>query len=97
MTPEECHLWYDFFKKLPVTVNRQKMIGEYIVNFYIHSALLVIELDGRQHRSMEHRQKDMIRDAYLTSLGITVLRYDNRKIREHFNLVCDDISSHLRL
>ncbi len=24
MTPEERHLWYDFLKKLPITVNRQK-------------------------------------------------------------------------
>ena len=33
MTPEEKHLWYDFLKLLPVTVNRQKMIGNYIVDF----------------------------------------------------------------
>ena len=38
MTPEEKHLWYDFLKKLPVTVNRQKNIGNYIVDFYIPSA-----------------------------------------------------------
>jgi len=33
MTPEEKHLWYDFLKKLPVTVNRQKVIDNYIVDF----------------------------------------------------------------
>ena len=43
MTPEENHLWYDFLKKLPCTVNRQKNIGNYIVDFYIPSARLVIE------------------------------------------------------
>ena len=31
MTPEEKHLWYDFLKRLPVTVNRQKNIGNYVV------------------------------------------------------------------
>ena len=49
MTPEEKHLWYDFLKKLPITVNRQKSIGNYIVDFYISSADLVIEIDGAQH------------------------------------------------
>ena len=33
MTKEEKHLWYDFLKNLPVTVNRQKNIGNYIVDF----------------------------------------------------------------
>ena len=54
MTPEEKHLWYDFLKKLPVTVNRQKNIGNYIVDFYIPSARLVIELDGIQQIGRAH-------------------------------------------
>ena len=45
MTPEEKHLWYDFLKRLPVTVNRQKNIGNYIVDFYISSFSIVIEID----------------------------------------------------
>ena len=35
MTDEEKHLWYDFLKKLPITVNRQKNIDNYIVDFFI--------------------------------------------------------------
>ena len=49
MTKEERHLWYDFLKTLPETVNRQKVIGPCIVDFYCASAGLVIELDGSQH------------------------------------------------
>ena len=30
MTKEEKHLWYDFLKKLPLTVHRQKVLGYYI-------------------------------------------------------------------
>ncbi len=96
MTPEERHLWYDFLKQLPTTVNRQKMIGEYIVDFYIHSAKLVIEIDGKQHCTVKHKQSDDARDAYLLKLGITVLRYSNERIRNHFNLVCDEILMHLQ-
>ena len=46
MTKEERHLWYDFLKKLPITIQRQKVIGQYIVDFYCASAKLVIEIDG---------------------------------------------------
>ena len=49
MTKEERHLWYDCLKLLPVTVHRQKILGNYIVDFYIASAKMVIELDGSQH------------------------------------------------
>ncbi len=34
MTKEERHLWYDFLKGLPVGFKRQKVIGNYIVDFY---------------------------------------------------------------
>ena len=37
MTGEERHLWYDFLKDLPLSVNRQKVLGRYIVDFFIAS------------------------------------------------------------
>ena len=91
MTKEEKHLWYDFLKQLPVTVNRQKIIGNYIVDFYIDSAKIIIELDGSQHYSEEGEEKDIIRDSYFKRIGIKVLRYTNRQINERFKDVCDDI------
>jgi very-short-patch-repair endonuclease len=54
MTKEEKHLWYDFLKSLPVTIQRQKVIGKYIVDFYCASAKLVIEIDGSQHYDKKH-------------------------------------------
>ena len=95
MTPEEKHLWYDFLKRLPVTVNRQKNIGNYIVDFYISSACVVIEIDGRQHKLTEHREADKERDDDLRLLGNTVLRYSNEDIHERFNAVCQDILKHI--
>lgn len=97
MTPEERRLWYDFLKSLPITVNRQKMIGNYIIDFYIHSRKIAIELDGIQHYSAEHIKKDKLRDEYLSGLGITVLRYNNDTVRNNFNFVCEDILKHLSL
>ena len=95
MTPEERHLWYDFLKKLPVTIHRQKVIGSYIVDFYCASAALVIELDGSQHRKEQGIHDDKIRDDYLNSLGILVLRYSNETIHKNFYGVCADIQRHI--
>ena len=95
MTKEERHLWYDFLKALPLTVHRQKVIGHYIVDFYIAKAKLVIELDGSQHYEKAGIEADKIRDAYLQSLGLQVLRYANSDVNRNFQGVCMDILNHL--
>ena len=97
MTKEERRLWYDFLKHLPVTVNRQKVIGPYIVEFYCASAGLVIELDGSQHYEDEGAASDRERDHVLSLLGITVVRYSNDDINRNFDGVCEDILRRLEL
>ena len=97
MTKEERHLWYDYLKLLPITVRRQKVIGTYIVDFYIAEAKLVIELDGSQHYEEAGQEKDMQRDAYFESLGLTVLRVPNNAVTENFRGVCEKITQLLDL
>ena len=91
MTKEERHLWYDFLKTLPVTVNRQKVIGNYIVDFYIATSKIVIEIDGSQHYEDSGIENDAKRDTFLNNLGIKVLRYSNLDINQKFENVCEDI------
>ena len=91
MTREERHLWYDFLKTLPITVNRQRVIGSYIVDFYVSAAKIVIELDGSQHFEDYAQTQDRQRDSFLKSLGITILRYSNYDINNRFDSVCQDI------
>ena len=95
MTKEERHLWYDFLKDLPIMVHRQKIIGNYIVDFYIAEAKLVIELDGSQHFEEEGQKMDESRDAFLKSQGLTILRYANSDINQNFQGVCQDIWNHI--
>ena len=95
MTKEERHLWYDFLKVLPCMVHRQKVIGNYIVDFYIAEARLAIELDGSQHYKIQGKQADELRDAYLQSMGLTVLRYSNADVNQRFDSVCVDIWNRL--
>ena len=95
MTKEERHLWYDCLKDLPATINRQKVIGNYIVDFYCAEKKIVIELDGSQHFEDKGIEYDTKRDAYLKSLGLTVLRYSNYDVNTNFYGVCTDIATKL--
>ena len=96
MTPEEKHLWYDFFKISGLSVKRQKIIGQYIVDFCIPEANLIIELDGSQHYEPDSKKYDQKRDEFLCSLGYTVLRYTNLDIKNNFEGVCQDILKNFR-
>ena len=95
MTPEERHLWFDFLKGLPITFNRQKVIGNFVVDFYSAEARIVIEIDGSQHLYGEGKEKDIERDTLLKELGIIVLRYTNFDIHDNFRGVCTDILKHI--
>ena len=97
MTPEEKHLWYDFLKRLPLTVRRQHPIENYIVDFYIAEKKIVIEIDGRQHLLPEHKEADEQRDTVLAAWGISVLRYSNDAVRNRFHTVTKDILQKLEL
>mgnify|MGYP002621064735 FL=1 len=97
MTPQERRLWYDFLKTLPVTIHRQKVIGNYIVDFYCASAKLAIELDGSQHYEEAGAASDRERDGALQKFGITVARYSNEDVNRNFDGVCCDILKRLNL
>ena len=75
MTPEEKHLWYDFLKRLPLNVRRQHNIEDYIVDFYIAEKKIVIEIDGIQHTSPEHKRADEVRDMALARWNISRQKY----------------------
>jgi very-short-patch-repair endonuclease len=91
MTKEERHLWYDFLKSMPMTFQRQKVIGGYIVDFFCASTKLVIELDGSQHFEDTRAAADKIRDDYLQGLGLKIKRYSNADVNQRFGSVCSDI------
>ena len=96
MTQQERHLWYDFLRACPVQFRRQKQFGPYIADFYCADAKLVVELDGSQHYEVEGIASDQDRDAYLSSLGLQVLRYSNTDVSRSFSSVCEDIMKYLK-
>lgn len=74
---------------------RQKIIEEYIVDFYCPKANLVIELDGSQHYSEIGKGKDKLRDGVLEKMGLKVLRFSDRDVFENLNGVMECIWNHL--
>jgi very-short-patch-repair endonuclease len=82
MTDAERLLWSRIRRKQlkDCQFYRQKIIGNYIVDFYCPKSNLIIELDGGQHYSDEGMRKDKIRDNYLENLGLTVLRFSDRDV-----------------
>ena len=91
MTPWERKLWYEYLRSYPVRFQRQKAIGNYIVDFYCAKARLVVELDGGGHYTPEQTQKDNLRTKELEAMNLKVLRICNLDIDRNFRGVCDYI------
>ena len=91
MTPWERKLWYEYLRYYPIRFQRQKAIGEYIVDFYCAKAKLVIELDGGGHYEAIQQQKDVQRAKNLENMGLRVVRVCNRDINANFRGVCEYI------
>ena len=61
-------MWYDF--------DRQRPIGNYIVDFFCKDLLVAIEIDGITHTEEAIATKDKLRQKELEFLGVTFLRFD---------------------
>jgi len=95
MTDAEKLLWSKIRGKQlsGFQVYRQKPIGRFVVDFYCPNANLVIELDVGQHYSEEMRGRDGLRDNYMRSLGLRVLRFSDREVLENLTAVLEKIWS----
>lgn len=91
MTPWERKLWYEFLRYYPIRFQRQKAIGNYIVDFYCAKARLVIELDGGGHYTAEQIRKDNLRTKELEQMDLRVIRVCNIDVDKNFYGVCEFI------
>jgi very-short-patch-repair endonuclease len=75
--------------------DRQKVIGNYIVDFYCADRQTVIELDGSSHD--DKVEYDRQREQYLTALGLQVLHFTARDVLRNLAGVLDGLRQHPRL
>jgi very-short-patch-repair endonuclease len=72
-----------FFHK--IDFDRQRIIGNYIVDFYVKALGLVVEIDGSSH---DYKQAyDAARQAYLESFGLKVFRCTDFDVKKNINAV----------
>ncbi len=93
MTEAECLLWSKLRRKQikGLQFYRQKVIENYIVDFYCHRSKLVIEIDGGQHFTKKGQESDQSRDTYLKNLGLQVLRFNNHDVLQNIKVIVDEI------
>ena len=92
-TLAEVLLWAQLNKKQRsgYKFNRQKPIGNYIVDFYCSELNLVIEIDGESHYNKEVHDKR--RQLYLESLGLRVIRFDDDQVKQDMDGVLSTLDS----
>ena len=94
LTLGEQKLWSELceFRKLyGLHVRKQAPIGPFIVDFAIHAAKLVIEVDGEHHFEPEQQAYDARRDAWLKKEGYRVLRFTTGDLDEAFEGCVEEI------
>ena len=65
--------------------NRQKPLGNYIVDFYCKALNLVIEIDGSSHDNKY--EQDLHRQKELEDLGLRILRFKDLEVKRDMNNV----------
>lgn len=95
-TPWERKLWFYFLKDYEIRFQRQKVVGDFIVEFYCHKAKLIIELDGNGHFSEKQADYDYRRTVLLEKYNLKVLRFTNLEVDKEFYEVCDVIDKEVK-
>ncbi len=78
MTFSEVKLWNGIKngKMMDYDFDRQKPIGNYIVDFFCKDLCLALEIDGITHEGEMATVKDRIRQKELEEYGISFLRFN---------------------
>ncbi|MFY8129354.1 MAG: endonuclease domain-containing protein [Chitinophagaceae bacterium] len=73
-----------------IDFDRQRVIGNYIVDFYVKSLGLVVEIDGVSHEGkIEYDQE---RQAFLEQLGLKVFRVTDAEVKKVILDVMDNLA-----
>jgi len=93
MTDAERLLWSRLRRKQlkDCQFYRQRIIGNYIVDFYCPKAKLIIEVDGSQHYSEEGNRKDKAREGYFKKGGMKILRIPDTEVLNNLEGVVEKI------
>ncbi|MFK7779930.1 MAG: endonuclease domain-containing protein [Candidatus Gracilibacteria bacterium] len=92
MTKPEQIIRFNYLKNLNLRVLKQRPIGNFIVDFYIPSKMIVIEIDGDSHYTDNGLIYDEERSSILEGFGLKIIRFTNSEIIDNFEGVCVELS-----
>ncbi|MFB2923700.1 endonuclease domain-containing protein [Aerosakkonema funiforme] len=95
-TPAEKKLWDKLKNKqlLGCKFRRQHTIDRFIVDFYCGQARLIVEVDGSVHEYTQ--SEDAIRQEFLESLNLRVIRFTNSEVLNSVEMVLEQIAVELQ-
>ena len=96
MTAQEGRLWHSYLKNYSHKFYRQRVIDNFVADFYCSKAKLIIEIDGSQHYTVDGQEYDNMRTEILEKYGLKVIRFTNRDIDENIVNVCQMIDEEVR-
>ena len=78
MTFSEVKVWNELKngQLMGYDFDRQRPIGNYIVDFYCKDLLLALEIDGITHHDERVMYKDKVRQLELEAMGVCFIRFD---------------------
>ncbi len=79
-------------KFLGLDFDRQKIIGNYIADFYCANAQVVIEIDGSSHDFKKEYDKE--RDEFMENLGLKVIRISDDDVKKRMPQVLERLKKH---
>ena len=91
----EVIFWLQVHKRMfwKIDFDRQRIIGNYIVDFYVKTLGLVIEIDGSSHNDKE--EYDQKREEYLISLGLRVYKISDLRVKHDLNNVMVELEKYI--
>ena len=85
-------------KKLDgIKFRRQHPVSRFVVDFYCHSAKLVVELDGGIHKNAKVKENDANRQYELENFGLKVIRFSNDEVLQNIATTLNRIRKAINL
>jgi very-short-patch-repair endonuclease len=72
-----------------IDFDRQRIIGNYIVDFYVKTLGLIVEIDGESHNDKEGY--DEVRENYLKSLGLQLFKTSSIRVLHDLDNVMKEL------
>ena len=93
MTEPEKLLWKALrgSRHAGLKFRRQQVVEGFIVDFFCHSAKLIVEIDGPVHESDKNREYDEHRKKVFEARGLREIRFSNTQVIDDLDAVLEII------